>query len=159
MELTQISKGQANLVEEAAINQSACKQWCHERCKRRAASMSGCICKATERTNNSSYKYSRTIRRHNFLAAHPDRIINDTTLVEVTCIYSRKTEVIKFETVPYLNLLSGLTLDTNHDHYYLIQGQMLCCMRKEYKFVVFTMKEFKVVSVNFDMDFVERNGN
>ena len=90
------------------------------------------------------------------MAATPDRIVNDSTLVEVKCPYASKDRVINHNTVPYLKLSSsGLTLDTNHDYYYQIQGQMLCSGRKECK-LVFTMKELKVVLIKFDKDFVDK---
>ncbi|KAL3831917.1 hypothetical protein ACJMK2_023611 [Sinanodonta woodiana] len=66
--LTQITKGQANIVDESTRNQSACKQWGDKRCKRLTASMFGSICKATERRNKQALARSscmcRSIRRH-----------------------------------------------------------------------------------------------
>ncbi|KAL3831916.1 hypothetical protein ACJMK2_023610 [Sinanodonta woodiana] len=79
------------------------------------------------------------------------------TIVEVKCPYASKDKVNNHNTVPYLKLSpSVLTLDTNHDNYYQIQGQMMCTGRMECKLVVFTMKEIKVVLIKFDKDFVDK---
>ena len=90
-----------------------------------------------------------------FLAASPDRTVDDDLLVEVKCPYSAKDNLITKETVPYLEDASGsLTLRTDHDYYYQVQGQLLCTGRKECDFVVYTLKDIKIMRICRDEGFI-----
>lgn len=96
---------------------------------------------------------------HPFLAASPDRVISEDSIVEIKCPYTAKDREISSVTVPYLkpaNMDSTeLTLDKNHMYYFQVQGQLLCSRRKYCHFVVFTLRDLKVVRVPFDQPFVD----
>lgn len=100
-------------------------------------------------------------QEHPFLAASPDRIVDDHTLIEVKCPFSAKDRHISHVTVPYLKVspsdpASGLMLDHNHQYFYQIQGQMFCSGRRQCYLVVYTLKDMKVVEVKYDQAFVHQ---
>ena len=71
-------------------------------------------------------------QKYPFLAASPDRVINDAAIMEVKCPFTAKDKMISPTTVPYLKPVQGsdtLVLDTNHVYYYQVQGQLLCSGR------------------------------
>lgn len=91
-----------------------------------------------------------------YLAASPDRVIDDDTLVEVKCPYTTRHNLISPQTVPYLCYDGDeLKLSPNHNYYYQVQGQLLCSRRKTCYFVVFTQKDLKVIAVDRDNEFIE----
>lgn len=92
-----------------------------------------------------------------FLAASPDRIIDAKTILEVKCPYSARDREITPVSVPYLKPLSSppfFKLDPTHAYYYQIQGQLLCSGRQSCLFLVYTLKDMKVIEVNLDEPFV-----
>jgi hypothetical protein len=90
-----------------------------------------------------------------YLAASPDAVIDDNTLVEVKCPYTAKNKEISEESVPYLlNVNDALELDQSHDYYYQIQGQLFCLGRKECILVVYTLKDMKTINVNRNDSFI-----
>ncbi|XP_055954502.1 uncharacterized protein LOC126811236 [Patella vulgata] len=92
---------------------------------------------------------------HPMLAASPDRVIDDETLVEVKCPYSARNYLISEQTVPYLTITDGkLTLKKTHNYYYQIQGQLFCAGRRQCKFIVFTLTDIKIIDIFYDHEFV-----
>ena len=82
------------------------------------------------------------------LAASRDRLVPDSSLLEVKCPYTAREHVITPVTVPYLKDDQGtLTLDRKHDYYFQIQGQLLCTGRSQCYFVVYTFKDLKVITI------------
>ena len=91
-----------------------------------------------------------------FLAASPDGIVNEDTLLEVKCPFAAKNQYITIESVPYLTLVEGaLSLKKDHIYYYQIQGQLLCAGRKMCHLVIFTLKDAKLIFVKRDDTFIE----
>ena len=93
-----------------------------------------------------------------FLAASPDRVINDAAIMEVKCPFTAKDKMISPTTVPYLKPVQGsdtLVLDTNHVYYYQVQGQLLCSGRGMCYFVVYTLVDMKIIVVQYDRAFVD----
>jgi hypothetical protein len=89
------------------------------------------------------------------LAASPDRLLGDDTVIEVKCPYSAREQIISPSTIPYLEYLDGtLQLKQNHDYYYQIQGQMFCTQRFICNLVVYTKEDLKVIIVKYDNQFV-----
>ncbi|XP_061195061.1 uncharacterized protein LOC133203260 [Saccostrea echinata] len=72
-----------------------------------------------------------------YLAASPDGIIDEDTVVEVKCPYVARNNFISSKTVPYVRQ-SGTRfyLDEKHDYYYQVQGQLLCAQKQKCIFVV-----------------------
>ena len=90
-----------------------------------------------------------------FLASSPDRIVNDKILVEVKCPFVSKDKLIDCTTVPYLLQTDvGLTLDKTHSYYYQVQGQLLCSGRDICHFVVYTLKDIKIMVIERDDNFI-----
>ena len=90
-----------------------------------------------------------------FLAASPDRIINDYQLLEVKCPYTARNLSISPTTVPYLEIsVKELSLKKNHKYYYQVQGQLFCSGKSECLFLVFTFKDKKVIKVSRDDQFI-----
>ena len=67
-------------------------------------------------------------KQHPFLASSPDGIIGSTHVIEVKCPYSTRDKFISATIVPYLHCSDSgqCSLDTNHNYYFQIQGQLLC---------------------------------
>ena len=89
------------------------------------------------------------------LAASPDRIVDEDTILEVKCPYSSKDKCISPVTVPYLYSTNGkIDLCKNHDYFYQIQGQLLCTKRNKCYFVIYTFKEIVIVEIERDDQFI-----
>jgi len=83
-----------------------------------------------------------------FLGSSPDRVVDEHTLLEIKCPYSARNCNIDHVTVPYLILENGkLVLDTNHDYYYQVQGQLLCSGKNVCDLAIFTLQDFKIISI------------
>lgn len=90
------------------------------------------------------------------LAASPDRLVGEDTVLEVKCPFSCKNETITPVTVPYLKNIEGvLTLDNQHCYYYQVQGQLLCTNRNHCKFVVYTIKDIVILDIARDELFIQ----
>jgi hypothetical protein len=93
--------------------------------------------------------------QHPQLAASPDRIVDNNTIVEIKCPHSSRNNYISSLTIPYLKQHDGvLTLDTNHD--YQVQGQLLCSNRKVCFFIVYTFLDIVLVKVERDDEFIKK---
>ena len=100
-------------------------------------------------------------KEHPFLAASPDGIISSSELIEVKCPYVARDREITEVSVPYLHQddEGKYSLDSNHDYYYQIQGQMLCTNATSCTLVVCTannmnVNDIKYVSVTRDDNFI-----
>ena len=92
-----------------------------------------------------------------WLAASPDRIVSDTTILEVKCPFSSRDKLITCETVPYLQSVDGsLQLKPDHPYYYQVQGQLLCTARHSCYFCVYTLKDMQVIQIQRDDHFIEQ---
>ena len=101
-------------------------------------------------------------KEHPFLAASPDGIISSSELIEVKCPYVARDREITEVSVPYLHQddEGKYSLDSNHDYYYQIQGQMLCTNATSCTLVVctannLTVNDIKYVSVTRDDNFIQ----
>lgn len=89
--------------------------------------------------------------KYPFLAASPDGLIGQETLVEVKCPYASRNSLINEVTVPYLEKCNGqLFLRKTHPYYAQVQGQLLCTGRKYCNFIIYTFKDMKVIFINKD---------
>jgi putative phage-type endonuclease len=89
------------------------------------------------------------------LAASPDRLVDQDTVMEIKCPWTCCEEIISSKTVPYLKTADGvLTLDKTHDYYYQVQGQLLCSNRKRCIFIVYTFKDIVRVNIKRDDEFI-----
>ena len=87
-------------------------------------------------------------QQHPYLAASPDRVVNDQLLLEVKCPYTALDEMITHDTVPCLKKeKDNLALNQHDDYYYQVQGQMLCTDAKAVDFVVYTFKDIQIFRV------------
>lgn len=91
------------------------------------------------------------------LAASPNGLISDDTVVEVKCPYAARHGVITAASVPYLTASpsGGYSLNTDHQYYFQVQGQLLCTGRQTCRFVVFTLKGLEVIDVHSDDIFID----
>ena len=90
------------------------------------------------------------------LAASPDRIVDEDTILEVKCPYAHKDKAICSATVPYLKSNGGtLTLNESHNYYYQVQGQMLCSKRKRCLFVIYSFKDLVMIEIQRDDQFIK----
>ena len=74
------------------------------------------------------------------------------------CPYKARDEEISQVTVPYLKLdeaTGKLQLKTTHSYYYQVQGQLFCANKSECDFVIYTKKDFLVISVSRDQAFID----
>lgn len=94
---------------------------------------------------------------HPMLAASPDRLLDTDTLMQVKCPYASRGMIISERTVPYLTLVDGnLTLKKNHNYFYQVQGQLFCAQRQLCKFVIYTIKDIKIIDIPIDHCFIQR---
>ena len=89
-----------------------------------------------------------------WLGASPDgAFINDDgnlKLVEIKCPFSaRESDVID---VPFLD--KDHHLKKSHQYYTQVQIAMYCCSATTCDFFVFSPKDYKLLTVEFDQDFV-----
>jgi len=90
-----------------------------------------------------------------YLAASPDRVVDDKVIVEIKCPYTAKDETISEKTVPYLCYQEGtLTVSKTHDYYYQVQGQLLCTGAECVDFVVYTLKDIYISRIVRDEPFI-----
>ncbi|XP_033725553.1 uncharacterized protein LOC117315463 [Pecten maximus] len=96
-------------------------------------------------------------KEHPFLGASPDGVVDENLIVEIKCPYSSKNRIISEVTVPYLKIVNGnLVLDSKHDYYHQVQGQLLCSQRSLCDFVVYTLSDMKVLRIKRDEEFISR---
>lgn len=92
---------------------------------------------------------------HPFLAASPDGILQNETVVEVKCPFVSRHCAITPNTVPYLYECDGdLKLKKKHNYYTQIQGQLFCTNRKYCNLVIYTFVDMKVIFIERDEDFI-----
>jgi len=87
-----------------------------------------------------------------YLAASPDGLLNQDTVIEVKCPYTNRDKVITSVTVPWIR--PDNTLKKRHKHYYQVQTQMACTGLKKCKLIVFTSADMKIIDVAFDEECV-----
>ena len=88
-------------------------------------------------------------KTHNYIASSPDRVLDNDTVIEVKCPYTSRAKEISEVTVQYLRVVDDkLTLDTKHDYYYQVQGQLLCSGRQKCHFVVYTFVDMKIFEIS-----------
>jgi len=92
-----------------------------------------------------------------YLAASPDRLLHENTIVEVKCPYTSRDKMISPVSVPYLLYDDNgkLSLNPHHNYHYQVQGQMMCADKQACEFVVYTLKDLVVIRINRDDRFIE----
>lgn len=92
-----------------------------------------------------------------WLAASPDRVINDSAVVEIKCPFAAKDCIINSVSVPYLKpgVNGQLVLDSTHPYYYQVQGQLYCTNLPVCYFCVFTITDFKVIKIDRNDAFIQ----
>lgn len=66
-----------------------------------------------------------------YLPSPPDGIIDEDSVVEVKCPYVARNSMTTRKIVPYIRQNgTAFSLDTNHDYYYQIQGQLFCAEKR-----------------------------
>lgn len=92
---------------------------------------------------------------HPYLAASPDRLLNEDCVIEVKCPYTARDKDITEINVPWLQLHGNeLTLDRSHSYFFQIQGQLFCTKRRKCILVVYTFKDTKYISIEKDDEFI-----
>lgn len=92
-----------------------------------------------------------------YLAASPDRVVDEDIILEVKCPFSSRNKPIDPVTVPYLKYCDNeIVLDCNHNYYYQVQGQLLCTERKLCYFCVYTIADFIVLKIHRDDEFIAK---
>lgn len=92
---------------------------------------------------------------HPFLAASPDGLLQNETVIEVKCPFVPRRCPITPNTVPYLYYSNNeLKLKPKHNYYTQIQGQMFCTNRKYGNLVVYTFVDMAVIYVERDEEFI-----
>ena len=98
---------------------------------------------------------------YNFLAASPDGLIGDNTVLEIKCPYS----IINKDKLPsYLtkNPRTGLyDLEMKHNYYYQIQGELMCSQRQYAVLAVYQKRDqgdkIYLCCIKYDKDFRDKN--
>ena len=88
-----------------------------------------------------------------FLAATPDGIVGEDEIVEVKCPFAgRDCEIKPGKNFAFLNYTSDqkVTLKSNHNYMYQIQGQLAISKKKNCYFVVYTFKDLFIEKVAYD---------
>lgn len=93
---------------------------------------------------------------HPFIAASPDGMLQNETIIEVKCPYVARHYAITTTTVPYLYESNGeLKLKKKHNYYTQIQGQLFCTNRKYANLVVYTFVDMKIIYIEKDEEFIK----
>ena len=95
---------------------------------------------------------------HGFLAATPDGIIDEDTLLEVKSPYTgRKEHISPGKWFSHLEQRDGeLKLKKLHPYMYQVQGQMAICKRKQCYFVTYTLVDLHYELIKFDAEFYQQ---
>lgn len=88
-----------------------------------------------------------------FLGSSPDGLLGDDDVIEVKCPYTAKGQTITHKTVPYFTQNGELKKEDNY--YYQVQGQLYCTKRNKAKFIIFTLKDLKVIDIPTDPPFIQ----
>ena len=89
-----------------------------------------------------------------YLAASPDGLIGEDTVVEIKCPYSAKDKIISPATIPYLKEVEGnLSLDPKHNYFCQVQGQMMITHRQKCKLIIYTNVDMQVIDIHADSAF------
>lgn len=94
---------------------------------------------------------------HPFLASSPDRIVDETSLLEIKCPWVARDKEINPETVEYIYLgeEDGLYhLYRSHMYFFQIQGQMFCTGRTVCHLMIWSFKDSVIITVERDHDFI-----
>jgi hypothetical protein len=93
-----------------------------------------------------------------YLACSPDAIDERSQiLIEVKCPYKARNEKISSANIEYLLTAEdgvSMSLVKKHDYYYQVQGSMMCTGLTMCHFVVFTLKDFVVIPIARDDEFI-----
>lgn len=90
---------------------------------------------------------------HPYLAASPDGITNNRTLVEVKCPYTGRHDSIQpSDRFPFLT--EDMKLSKIHNYYAQVQGQMFICDMASCDLVVYTLNDFKIIKVELDKQYI-----
>ncbi|XP_041374757.1 uncharacterized protein LOC121387645 [Gigantopelta aegis] len=85
-----------------------------------------------------------------FLGCSPDGVV-DERLIEIKCPFTARNKSVCPATVPYLYEREG-----THDYFYQVQGQLYCTGKQTCAFCIFTVCDFKVISVARDNVFIAK---
>ena len=89
------------------------------------------------------------------LAPTPDRVVDDSVIVEIKCTFASKDSHISPLSVPYLELVDvELALSPSHNYYFQVQGQLACSERKLCLISVYNLSYCKVVKTERDDQFI-----
>ena len=91
-----------------------------------------------------------------YLGSTPDGLVGEDIVIEVKCPYVARYKQITPKTVSYLISVDGkLKLDSKHNYYAQVQGQMYITNRKMCHFVVYTLvPKTEIIEVPYDEEFV-----
>jgi hypothetical protein len=93
-----------------------------------------------------------------YLASSPDGLLSQDDIIEVKCPYVSRDKPNNENTVPFLkcNTKEQYYLESTHNYYYQIQGQLLCIGAKECTLIVCQAKvnDIKYATVPRNDDFI-----
>ena len=98
-----------------------------------------------------------------FLAASPDGVVSQEKtehLLEIKCPYKQRNSTVEEACKSsnfycYLDKNNSVTLKRNSRYVTQVQGQMTVCKYSKCEFVVYTLKDMKVIEIQFDNSFWE----
>lgn len=90
-----------------------------------------------------------------FIAASPDGLLGNDTVIEVKCPYAKRFEEINAQNISFLREVNGkMALNPTHPYYKQIQVQMWVTNRPYAKLIVYTFKGIQVIDVTKDWDMI-----
>jgi len=90
---------------------------------------------------------------HHFLAATPDGLVAEVSLLEVKCPFSIKDEFVTPENYPHVEYRNGeLCLKKTSNYYYQVQTQLYCAKKDYCFFYIWTLCGGRIIHVKKDMD-------
>lgn len=96
---------------------------------------------------------------HGFLGASPDGLVaGEDAIVEVKCPFSARDltigDAVQEKKIDYLQENAGMySLKPSHSYYYQVQGELEITGRSTCYFVVWTSKDFLILTIKRDSDF------
>ena len=97
-------------------------------------------------------------REYPFLAATPDGLVGEDSVVEVKCPYGgRGDQVEATKKFPFLTAKgTTLGLNSSHKYYDQVQGQMFVTGRTSCYFVVYTFVDMKYFKIEYDEEYCKQ---
>lgn len=95
------------------------------------------------------------------LGASPDGLVGNDSIVEIKCPYSYRNEILSEKLkndkkyIIYYNDNNEIVINTNHNYYHQIQGNLHISKRSKCYLCIWTLKEITAVEIQYEASWAE----